>query len=96
METLREHDLLLLGSLSGHGRHDHVCELPPGSVLVLYTDGLVERRDSDIDARIEQAAVTVSRHGDRPLPLLLETLSRETQDTPHRDDVAILAVRVTD
>ncbi|ROQ68937.1 GAF domain-containing protein [Streptomyces sp. 840.1] len=95
VETLREHDLLLLGSLSGHGRHDHTYELPPGSVLVLYTDGLVERRDSDIDARVEQAALAVARHGERPLSLLLQTLSRETQDTPHRDDVAVLAVRIT-
>lgn len=95
VETLREHDLLLLGSLSGHERHEHTYELLPGSVLVLYTDGLVERRDSDIDVRVQQAAAVLSEHGERPLPLLLEALSREVEDAQHRDDVAVLALRVT-
>ncbi|MGX5654899.1 SpoIIE family protein phosphatase, partial [Geodermatophilus nigrescens] len=41
---------LLLGVRPGAVRGDAVEVLPPGSVLVLYTDGLVERRDADLDA----------------------------------------------
>lgn len=30
-------------------RSDHSVELTPGCTVVLYTDGLVERRDADVD-----------------------------------------------
>ncbi|MEU0127655.1 MULTISPECIES: GAF domain-containing SpoIIE family protein phosphatase [unclassified Streptomyces] len=93
--TLGEHDLLLLGSPSGPARHDQERELPRGSVLLLYTDGLVERRGDDIDASIQQMAAVFSTLGDRPLPLLLEALAHRLEDVPQRDDVAVLVLRLT-
>ena len=33
--------------------------LPPGATLVLYTDGLVERRDEDLDAGLERLRVAL-------------------------------------
>lgn len=96
VSVLEEHDLLILSNLAGPVRQDHTHELPPGSVLLLYTDGLVERRDSDIDASIQQAASTLAEHGDQPLPQLLEALSRGLPEVPQRDDVAVLVVRVTE
>ncbi|MEV5676337.1 MULTISPECIES: GAF domain-containing SpoIIE family protein phosphatase [unclassified Streptomyces] len=94
--SLGDHDLLLLGtSEDDPPRHDHTRDLPPGSVLLLYTDGLVERRDADIDVGTARATAVLARHGDRPLPLLLEALSEDLADIPQRDDVAVLAVRVT-
>ncbi|MEU8707702.1 SpoIIE family protein phosphatase [Streptomyces sp. NPDC048565] len=95
VSPLEPHDLILLGAPSGLPRHDHECELPLGSVLLLYTDGLVERRDTDIDTTIAKAAATLSAHGDQPLRQLLETLSHGLADAPQRDDVAVLVVRVT-
>ncbi|WP_406146824.1 GAF domain-containing SpoIIE family protein phosphatase [Streptomyces sp. NBC_01012] len=95
VSLLDPHDLILLGAPSGLPRHDHACELPLGSVLLLYTDGLVERRDTDIDTTIAQAAATLSAHGDQPLRQLLEALSHGLADAPQRDDVAVLVVRVT-
>ncbi|MFF2727724.1 GAF domain-containing SpoIIE family protein phosphatase [Streptomyces sp. NPDC058008] len=94
--VLGEHDLLLLGSSDGLARHDHTHALPRDSVLLLYTDGLVERRDDDIDTSIQQAAATLATHGGLPLPLLLEVLSRGLADVPQRDDVAVLVIRVTE
>ncbi len=38
----------------GSHRTDHVVEFPAGATLLLYTDGLVERRDEDLDAGIER------------------------------------------
>ncbi|MFJ8168639.1 GAF domain-containing SpoIIE family protein phosphatase [Streptomyces sp. NPDC094473] len=95
VSALDAHDLLLLGAADGLDRHDTTRELPHGSVLLLYTDGLVERRDNDIDASIEQTAATLSAYGDQPLPQLLEALSHGLVDAPQRDDVAVLVVRVS-
>ncbi len=93
---LGDHDLLLIGtSEDDPPRHDHTRDLPPGSVLLLYTDGLVERRDADIDVGTARATAVLARHRDKPLPLLLEALSEGLADIPQRDDVAVLAVRIT-
>ncbi|MFD9287377.1 GAF domain-containing SpoIIE family protein phosphatase [Streptomyces sp. NPDC060030] len=94
VSALGEHDLLLLGASNYLARHDHTHDLPRDSVLLLYTDGLVERRDEDIDVGIRETASALAEHGDKPLPLLLDALSHGLRDAPQRDDVAVLAVRV--
>ncbi|MCX4448159.1 GAF domain-containing SpoIIE family protein phosphatase [Streptomyces sp. NBC_01789] len=95
VSILDDHDLILLGTSDNPPRHDHTRDLPPGSVLLLYTDGLVERRDEDIDAGAAHTAAVLARHADKPLPLLLEALSTGLSEIPQRDDVAVLVVRVT-
>ncbi|QDO04843.1 SpoIIE family protein phosphatase [Streptomyces sp. RLB3-17] len=67
--------------------------LQPGSILVLYTDGLVEARGSDIDERLselihllEQPAPTLDELCDR----LLIHLTPASVD----DDIALLAARL--
>jgi PAS domain S-box-containing protein len=73
----------------------HVA-LPPGAVLALYTDGLVERRDEDITTGIDQLATALGAAAGRgtgvaELPeLLAATLAPEGPG----DDVAILVARV--
>ncbi|MFF3325142.1 SpoIIE family protein phosphatase [Streptomyces sp. NPDC002889] len=67
--------------------------LDPGDLLVLYTDGLVETRDQDIDVRLE-TLVGLLQDSD---PTLEDTCDRLLQalrqpDTP--DDVALLIARV--
>jgi anti-sigma regulatory factor (Ser/Thr protein kinase) len=73
-------------------RHD-VVPLAPGDTIVLYTDGLVERRDSTLDEGLELLMVS-AREGppdlEALLDYLLETLLR---DAPSTDDVALLALR---
>ncbi|MFB8084842.1 GAF domain-containing SpoIIE family protein phosphatase [Streptomyces sp. NPDC055992] len=95
VSILDDHDLILLGTSDDPPRHDHTRDLPPGTVLLLYTDGLVERRDEDIDAGTAYTAAVLDRHADKPLPLLLEALSTGLSEIPQRDDVAVLVVRVT-
>ena len=43
---------LLIGMPDPRPRHITTLDLPPGAVLCLYTDGLVERRDRPIDEGI--------------------------------------------
>jgi anti-sigma regulatory factor (Ser/Thr protein kinase) len=71
-----------------------VVPFPPGSSLVLYTDGLVERRGEGIDAGLARltAAAAEAAAGD------LEDLSRRVLygclgATPSDDDVTVLFVR---
>jgi serine phosphatase RsbU (regulator of sigma subunit)/GGDEF domain-containing protein len=52
-------DDVLLGLGTPSPRHDLTAVLPPGSTLLLYTDGLVETRHTDLDndlARMRSAA----------------------------------------
>ena len=68
-------------------------ELPPGSVIVLYTDGLIERRGHSIDEGLDtlrKALASAPRDPDRLLEHLLEHV---VGDDERGDDIALLAAR---
>jgi CBS domain-containing protein len=85
---------LLLGVRAGALRTDHVVDLPPGAVVLMYTDGLVERRGSDLDTGIDRlcAAAAVLADGDLAAGLG-DVLASVLGDLPCGDDVAVLAAR---
>jgi hypothetical protein len=83
---------MFLGAATGATRSDHEQLLVPGSTLLLYTDGLVERRDADIDTGLHWLAQTAARFADRSLDELCDTLLAAV-DAHTDDDVALLAVR---
>ncbi|MEW1956502.1 SpoIIE family protein phosphatase [Kineococcus sp. NPDC059986] len=86
---------LLLGVGGGH-RTDHVVDVPLGATLLLYTDGLVERRAEDLDAGIEWLRSKASGLAGPDLPTALDGLLAELSATgadAGGDDVALLAVR---
>ncbi|MFF3619397.1 SpoIIE family protein phosphatase [Streptomyces sp. NPDC002467] len=85
---------LLHQALENVSRSEHPRALPPGSILLLYTDGLIERRDRDIDATIPQLSGLLARHGTGPLSELLRRISNRMADPPPEDDVVLLALRV--
>jgi serine phosphatase RsbU (regulator of sigma subunit)/anti-sigma regulatory factor (Ser/Thr protein kinase) len=68
--------------------------LDPDSVLVLYTDGLVERRDVAVDAGLEQLERTVVEawKGDGLEVLCDQVLAGMLEGRPADDDVALLTV----
>jgi CheY-like chemotaxis protein len=69
--------------------------LPVGGTLVLYTDGLIERRDADIDvglAALAECATQVEPDLDAFCERLLVRLAGATEQA---DDIAVVAVRRT-
>ena len=81
----------LLGLVPCPRRTTHRRELPAGSTLLLYTDGLVEEPGRTIDAGIRRVArlLAANRHlaGDELCALLLGAAPRR------KDDIALLVVR---
>ena len=68
--------------------------LTAGSTLLLYTDGLVERRDRSIDEQIDRVAKVVSETIDLPVESVAdEILRRLAPETGYDDDVAIVVYR---
>jgi anti-anti-sigma factor len=67
--------------------------LAPGDSLLLYTDGLVERRDTGIDSRLEQLRAAVQA-APADLPAQLKQLTATlTEGDVRTDDIALLALR---
>jgi PAS domain S-box-containing protein len=65
--------------------------LRPGSVLALYTDGLVEVPGTDLDLRIDRLRAALSGAAPGSLEELADRLLAEVADAPSRaDDVALL------
>ncbi|MFI6638879.1 SpoIIE family protein phosphatase [Streptomyces sp. NPDC050504] len=81
-----------LGAAVSHYEHLPV-ELPPGSALLLYTDGLVERRDQDIDHSLAELA-SLSLDPAQPLDRMLDTALSRLSSEPGEDDVALLIARI--
>ena len=66
------------------------ARLEPGETLLLYTDGLLERRDAGIEEGLERLACVVADRRRDPEDLC-EHLLKEFK--PGADDVAVLAVQ---
>lgn len=82
---------LLLGLDPSAHRLDHEVLLAPGDLLLLYTDGLVERREAGIDEGLAWLVETVRAHaGTGPEELCAVLLE---QAHTHDDDQVLLAVR---
>jgi serine phosphatase RsbU (regulator of sigma subunit) len=83
---------LLLGLDGFTPRHDHRAALPDDSTLLLYTDGLVERRGEDLDIglqRLVDVLAGVVGDADAVCDQVLLGLLPE----PQEDDVALLVVQ---
>ena len=70
-----------------------VAELPAGGVLVLYSDGLIERRGQSIDDGLELLVAAIREASKEPERLLEHILDRVVGDAPRTDDIALLAAR---
>jgi PAS domain S-box-containing protein len=67
--------------------------LPPGASLLLYTDGLVERRDTPLADRLAELAAAAATAGDELGELCEHVIAKMLGDADPGDDVALLAVK---
>ncbi|WP_250035911.1 SpoIIE family protein phosphatase [Paractinoplanes maris] len=82
-----------LGSKAGDkNRTEQRRRLPAGSRLLLYTDGLIERRTRPIDKGFELLAREYARRRDAPLQGLAATLADTLVGRDHSDDVCMLCL----
>ncbi|MHB8293645.1 MAG: PP2C family protein-serine/threonine phosphatase [Acidimicrobiales bacterium] len=76
-------------------RRDAVVFPPPGSTLLLYTDGLVERRGDQLETGMPELLEQASHIATWPLEDACDHLVSSAR-TASEDDIAILAVRFPD
>jgi serine phosphatase RsbU (regulator of sigma subunit)/anti-sigma regulatory factor (Ser/Thr protein kinase) len=76
-------------------RYNHaVVELPVGTTLLLYTDGLVERRGRTIDDGLSDLCSAALNGPREPEQLVDHILERVVGGAERGDDIALLAVRL--
>ncbi|MGP4111181.1 SpoIIE family protein phosphatase [Streptomyces sp. 4N509B] len=85
---------LLLGIDATADYHTSEIPLLPGTMLVLYTDGLVETPGVDLDTSTAQLAARIRALRHQPLDELADTLVRDVERSGTRsDDIALLLLR---
>ncbi|MGY1670637.1 SpoIIE family protein phosphatase [Geodermatophilus sp. SYSU D00710] len=85
---------LLLGVDPDARREESVVTLDRGATVLLFTDGLIERRDADLDAGMARLREALRELADRPLQDLLDEVLERLVDGRPEDDVALVAVRL--
>jgi serine phosphatase RsbU (regulator of sigma subunit) len=85
---------LLLGMDPETDRSESEVTLPRGSTVLLFTDGLVERRDQSVEEGVLRLQEILQREAGRPLEELCDAILAAMLDAEPEDDVAIAAVRL--
>jgi serine phosphatase RsbU (regulator of sigma subunit) len=90
----QEQPELLLGVAPETTRREHVTVLEAGATVLLYTDGLVERRDRDLDSGTAELVEVLSECVDLTLDDLCDEVLKRLFLPDAQDDVAMLALRL--
>ncbi len=83
----------MLGVAPGRERSEHLTDLPAWSTLLLYTDGLVERRDESITVGLQRLAHAFAQIGDGDVEQVCDRLLERMLPEAPDDDVAILVLQ---
>ncbi len=85
-----------LGVFAAPERRSATIQLPPASVVLMYTDGLIERRDESLDHSIRRLEQSARDHAELPLPEIAERLVFDaTTLDPANDDIVVVCLRYT-
>ena len=88
------HGELMLGVDPTTTRTESVVTLDRGTTVLLYTDGLVERRTSDLDDGQRRLREAASELAHLSLDELCDQLMARLVEDDHDDDVALVAIRL--
>ena len=91
-----EHPAPMLGIDVETDHRVSVARIDPGSLLVLYTDGLVERRGEVLDQGLERLGVAAQGVRGRTAEAMAEGLLTELVPEQISDDVALLVLELHD
>jgi len=94
--VLLESEDLLLGLVAEEPREDHEGILEPGTRLLMFTDGLVERRGEDLSVGLARLCEVVRSGSDLPVASLLRHVQQRMVPREPDDDVALLALEILD
>nr|BFE36182.1 hypothetical protein GCM10010200_084330 [Actinomadura rugatobispora] len=83
----------MLGAVPSLGYPTVTTRVEPGDLVFLYTDGLVERRDVDLDEQIARLMEILRDRSSSPEPVLDRVLARMGHDRA-ADDTTLFAVRI--
>ncbi|TDC71089.1 serine/threonine-protein phosphatase [Streptomyces hainanensis] len=87
---------ILLSAAPDQPRPDATAELPPGSTLLLYTDGLIESPGSSLDEGLRRLRREAASLVHRPLDPFTDAVLDRARAPGSEDDVALLTIRVPD
>ena len=89
-QPIDEHGSLL--GLRSPDAIEHAINLPLGSTLLLYTDGLIERRGESLDVGMARLIVAAA-NPDPDLDAYCDRILCEVGPVKPLDDIAVVAVR---
>jgi phosphoserine phosphatase RsbU/P len=81
-----------LGTREGEERPEARCRLEAGSIVALYTDGLVERRRQSLDSGLERLVAEVEANRGEPPARLTAHLLRAFATSERQDDACAMAL----
>ncbi|HTT51069.1 MAG TPA: SpoIIE family protein phosphatase [Streptosporangiaceae bacterium] len=91
VEFLDQGRSLALALNPDHPRSEATAQIPEGATLLLYTDGLVERRGLDLDVTTRRAAGLLQADQQTPVAELAERIMTSLAPAQgYEDDVALL------
>jgi serine/threonine-protein kinase RsbW len=77
-------------------REDGTHTMEPGSVLLLYTDGLVERRSEPLTDGMERLVAEAGARRELATGVLVGGVMAALRESEHADDVCVLAARLVE
>ncbi|MFD5270463.1 SpoIIE family protein phosphatase [Streptomyces sp. NPDC058335] len=84
---------ILLGTGTHQPRPDATALLPPGSTLLLYTDGLIEASGHSLDEGLNRLRQHAAALAHRPLATFTDQLLRRVRPADNDDDVVLFTLR---
>ena len=76
-------------------REEAALTLAPGSTVLLYTDGLIERRSESLTDGMDRLLREAATHREDTVAALVAAVVHALRDPEHVDDVCVLAARVS-